>query len=344
MAAKGCCTEWEQEVVLYHDGELSESGCARVDRHLNKCADCASFLSDLSQEELMLAGRLRRQVSAFTPGPQFSAGVMNLLEHRNPETIWTRLQHALYDLTVVTFIRSRPHMAAAISLLVCLVGALMSAQVGDVANEQYFNITRSGKVLRTTLYDLMYVARPEGEFFELPDGSTLYASPGTWFSVESFQEGGGAVSVGSDRRISLKSGEIFIDVRPAKEAFSVVTANSKTTVFGTQFYVGVEVGANKHTLVGVREGRVIVEKLGRSVMGSTVLTNGQQTNVITRNGKTVLQAPDPIDEELLARLDRFYEARSDRTLQQKAPVAPKFDGKLPFAEDFHLENPDDSNE
>ncbi|MDP8244964.1 MAG: FecR domain-containing protein [Candidatus Hinthialibacter antarcticus] len=340
MAVKGCCTEWEQEVVLYHDGELSESGCSRVDRHVNKCADCSAFLSELSLEESMLAGRLRRQAAPFAPDVAFSANVMYLLEHRSPETIWTRMQGWLYEMTVVTFVRSRPHMAAAISLLVCLVGALLTAQVGDVASDQYFNITRSGKVMRTTLYDLMYVVRPEGEFFELPDGSTLYASAGTWFSIESFQEGGGAASVGNDRRVSLKSGEIFIDVRPAKEAFSVVTTNSKTTVFGTQFYVGVEVGADKHTLVGVREGRVIVEKLGRSMMGSTVLTNEQQTNVITRNGKTILSAPDPIDTSLLARLDRFYEARSDRSLQQKAPIAPKFEGGLPLVEGLGANTPD----
>ncbi len=339
MAAKGCCTEWEQEVVLYHDGELSESGCSRVDRHLTKCAECSTFLSDLSQEESMLAGRLRRQAAPFTPNPAFSSGVMHLLKHRSPETIWTRMQGWLYEMTVVTYVRSRPHMAAAISLLLCLAGALLSAQVGDVSDDQYFNITRSGKVMRTTLYDLMYIVRPEGEFFELPDGSTLYASPGTWFSIESFQEGGGAASVGSDRRISLKSGEIFIDVRPAKEAFSVVTANSKTTVFGTQFYVGVEVGSDKHSLVAVREGRVIVEKRGRSMMGSTVLTDQQQTNVLTRNGKTILSAPDPIGPSLLARLDRFYEARNDRSLQQQAPIAPEFEGSLPFVEGLEVTTP-----
>ncbi|MBI1390056.1 MAG: hypothetical protein GC154_16565 [bacterium] len=328
MAAKGCCTEWEQELVLYGDGELAKDGSERVERHLHKCQECSSFYNEMVREENLISGALRRQAAPFAPRDAFSESVMMALEARSPETVWTRLQNYLHELTVVTYVRTRPHMAAAISLLICLAGALIAPQINTPSEDHYIHVTRNGKVFRVSLLEPIHVWNAEGEFFELPDGSILYATAGTWFSLEAFQEGGGAASVGSDRLISLKSGELFVDVRPAKEAFSILTTNSRTTVFGTQFYVGVQVGVDKHTTVGVRQGRVIVEKQARNQLGSTVLTDGEETHVISRNSKVTLSAPDTIDPELLARLNRFYDARSDRTMQRLEPNLPAIEGEI----------------
>lgn len=329
MAVNGCCTEWEQEIVLFHDDELSEAGAERVRKHIARCAACSAFSSDFIRSESLLAGSVRGMTEPFTPDDAFAGGVMAALEDRSPDTIWTRLQAWLYDQAVVTYVRTRPHMAVAISLLICLAGALFAAQVGDVADGRTLSLQRSGKIQQITLLEPIFIARPEGEYFELPDGSILFASQGSWFSVESFQEGGGDASVGNDRRISLKSGELFIDVRKAKEAFCIVTANAETTVFGTQFYVGVSLQGDRRTTVAVREGRVMVEKHGRNQTGSTMLAAQEQTIVSTHGGRILLRPPETIEADLLARLDRFYDARNDRSMRQDPALSPAVkDGSL----------------
>jgi len=184
-----------------------------------------------------------------------------------------------------------------------------------VEEEHFVHIKRNGTLMRITPFEPIYISRPEGEFIEFPDGSLAYATYDTWFSVNAYQDEGGASNVGTDRRLSLNSGELYIDVRPAKEGFSVLCPNSRTMVFGTQFYIRINSGPMKETTVVVRTGQVSVEKLGKDQMASTIVEKGFMTKVFSYDGTVRMRVPYKADSVLMKRLHLFNEAKETRTAQ-----------------------------
>lgn len=308
MVANGCCTEWEQEIVLYLDNEISAEMGLRVEKHLRKCSECSAYYAEVAREERFLAGRIRHAVEADLPGEAFTAQVMRSLPEQPLGWVDQVKQYVAEGGAWLMAPRQRS-LAFALTLLICSIGLYFTLYVGQQTQERYLNIQRSGSLFRTTLMEPFYIDNPAGERFGLPDGSVLFATRGTWFSIDSFPDAKTSnANIGEDRRISLKSGEVFIDVEPAKEAFSVVTMNSKTTVFGTQFYVRTDSHQDgyRDTLVAVREGRVIVAKQGRKPMGSTELTDQQMTRVTTLKENTHLQVPCRVEEDLHTRLESIF--------------------------------------
>ncbi len=316
----GCCTEWEQEILLSLDGELSPAGCERVRRHLEKCEDCARFCRVIEREEQLLSGRLRQKADlAAVPG-LIANQVMDVLPSLQPITWSQRFSEQAWAAAAYCLDRNRRHYALAASMLICVVGVLFTMRVGNVEEEHFVHIKRNGTLMRITPFEPIYISRPEGEFIEFPDGSLAYATYDTWFSVNAYQDEGGASNVGTDRRLSLNSGELYIDVRPAKEGFSVLCPNSRTMVFGTQFYIRINSGPMKETTVVVRTGQVSVEKLGKDQMASTIVEKGFMTKVFSYDGTVRMRVPYKADSVLMKRLHLFNEAKENRTAQRLVPL------------------------
>ncbi|HOJ59188.1 MAG TPA: zf-HC2 domain-containing protein [bacterium] len=316
----GCCTEWEQEIHLYIDGELSPAGCERVRRHLAKCEDCACFYRVVEREEQLLSGRLRQKVAMSAVPSLIADQVMDVIPSLQPITWGQRITKPVWAAASYCLDQNRRHYALAASMLICVIGVLLTMRIGNVEEEHFVHIKRNGTLMRVTLFEPIYISRPEGEFIEFPDGSLAYATYDTWFSVNAYQDEGGTSNVGTDRRLSLKSGELYLDVRPAKEGFSVICPNSRTMVFGTQFYIRINSGPMKETTVVVRTGQVSVEKLGKDQMASTIVEKGYMTKVFSYNGTVRMRIPYKADPLLMKRLNLFNEAKEDRSAQRLVPL------------------------
>lgn len=325
MNKTGCTPQWEQELMLYLDGELNRDDALRIETHLVECPACEEFYHGLTREERLLAGHLRHEIEANRPDSAFTHSVMERLPEHTPSVVAV-LRHALT--------RRVPRLrwgtvAVAATLLVCCVAIVATLNTGTPLEEQLIRVVRNGIVEAKPLYSLYYVDNDNGEFFELPDGSTLYATRGTWFSIDSFpKDDPGSTIVQNDRMISLKVGEVFAQVNRAKEAFSIVTANSQTRVFGTHFYVGAD--GTRETTVAVRKGRVYVDKIARGQIGAVELVGGieingrvvgaKMTTVQTRDDRQViLDSPSDISGELLDRLAVFFQAVQNRSLRPDVP-------------------------
>ncbi len=319
MVTNGCCTEWEQEIILYLDHELSPKGRARVERHLSRCLSCARYYREIEREEYLLSGYLSHEVQPSFPENLFTDEVMNALPDSKPRTYGRKALELLLSVTRQISARDRWHVAVAASILICLAGVLVTLTMGNVPQEQFVQIKRLGQFYPYRIHEPIYITNSQGEFFEFPDGSIAYAVRDTCFTIESYQEGSSDSNVGMDRQLRLKFGALFLDVRPAKERFSVICSTARASVFGTQFYIHINRGPQKEAIVAVREGRVQVEKLGQDQMANTVLDERQMTRVYSANGIVRLHAPKLIDSALLRNLDLFDRARSDRSVQRMFP-------------------------
>lgn len=321
MADNGCCMEWEQEIVLYHDNELSPESCLRVEKHLRKCSRCSEYYTALAREERFMAGRLRHQFAAPLSNRAFTDQVMRRLPAQ-PLSASERAMEWAKEYAEWMFASGRRSVALAMTLLICALGAYWAVQVGLHIEETTLNIQRNGAIFRTTLLEPLSSTFETGEYFELPDGSILYATQGTWFQIESFPNHDEERSdIEEERRIKLVLGELFIDVQSRRETFSVVIENNaKITVHGTQFYVATDRYSNViQTKVAVREGRVNIEKM-RNQLGATYIHSEEMTSVNTINGSIQLQFPETIDPLLLERLDLFDEQKDNPSMRWEAPL------------------------
>ncbi len=317
MVIKGCCTEWEQEIILYLDNELSPKSRSRVESHLSRCSSCAWFYRQLEREECLIAGHLYHETHVHLPSDEFTDEIMGNLPDSKPRTYTRKVVELMLSASREVASKGKWHVTIAASILICLAGALATLSVGHVPKEEFINIKRYNKWYPCRIHEPIVISDLNGEFFEFPDGSIAYATYGTCFTIESYQEGSSDSNVGRDRQLRLKMGSLFLDIRPRKERFSVVCSNARASVFGTQFYIDIDYGPKKTTTVAVREGRVQVEKLGHNQTATTVLDTGQMTRVYSANGVYQLQPPSQITGALLRQLDVFYNARSDRSIQQR---------------------------
>ena len=300
MAVNGCCIEWEQEITLYLDGELPSESRSRVERHLKKCPCCSRFFYQLEREEHLLAGKIRHQAIEFLPPPDFCNRVMDALPPYVPNLLTQRLSSCWQQVREFFTSEGHRHMALAASMVICLMGILLSLQAGDVKEPHYIHLKVNGILTREILPEIFVPKQINGEYYEFPDSSTVFASYGSHFIVDDYPQDNQTEDIKNERRLILRSGEIFVDVQPARESFTILTANTQITVFGTQFYVWSKNTANKETVVAVRKGSVMVERRGNNQMGSVRLESGQQTIVSTKDGKTSLHVPEPVDADLMA--------------------------------------------
>ncbi len=333
---RGCCTEWEQEIMLYMDHELSPESCERVQRHLDRCDECARFYRVFDREEQLLSGRIRHQMESAVDTDLFADLVMSDIPAFQPITLPQRIKGYAGAAFAYVFDPHRRHYSLAASILICVVGILFAMQVGYVTEESPIHIVRNGTVMSVLPKQAIWISplQSEGEFIELPDGSLVYASKNTCFSIDSYPETSGKSNIETERSLSLIYGSICIDVNPAKEGFSVTCSNAKAKVFGTQFFIGTNSGPNKITVVGVRKGEVMVEKRGRNQLGYTVLRQREMTKVTSvRDDKVSLPSPYSLHPDLRRLLDCFNEARSDRSARRMLPVL-----NVTNSEDFVINN------
>ncbi len=326
MTAKGCCTEWEQEIILYLDNELSNEGMKRVDKHLTLCPLCKSFYQQMEREEILLAGVVRQETKSYIPNLAFTDQVMMNLPTSQSFTFPKALWNKTCELSDTLLEKGRRHYAVAASILICVIGIFATLNLGNVEGHTSIHFKRSGTIYSCSPQQPFFVYRPQGEYFEFEDRSILYATPETLFSIEAYPDQEEKNDVGMERRIRLQSGELFVDVEKRKEGFSVVSPNARVTVAGTQFYIQVTPGPSKVTTVAVREGQVVVGTEGRN----TVPTAGQMTRIYAMQSgkKIVLQSPEPTESmrpDIVHRLEIFNESITKSDFNPLTPDEALYD-------------------
>ncbi len=321
---RGCCTEWEQEIMLFMDHELSNDGSERVQHHLDRCEECARFYRIIDREEQLLSGRIRHQFEMNVDPDIIADLVMSDIPAFQPITFPQRVMGYAGTASRFLFDRNRRHYSLAASILICVMGILFAMRVGNVSDERSIHLVRNGNVIRWLPKEPILISplQPEGEFIKLPDDTLVYAEKDTCFYIETYPDpqNSGNSNIEEERSLHLMYGSLCLDVSPAKEGFSVSCSNAKAIVFGTQFYMSTTPGPNKVTLVGVRKGEVMVEKRGKNQMGRTVLHQREMTKLTNLNGNISLPVPYALHPDLRRLLDCFNEACTDRSAWRMIPV------------------------
>lgn len=285
MDRECCFPEWEQEIWLYLDNELPEEDRIRVERHLENCRRCREFLVDIRPVESCI--RSHFDAAAAHPLPEnFTDEVINYLPSMialpRYRSLWLALGRYLTPRVIGGAMRRHPVTVAALFLL--CVGSLFSAWLGRVEYDYRVKVIASGE--RAFLVDLsesIWCEDPDGQLYELPDESLLFAQSGAVFSIEAYQ------NHGDDRWISLKRGEIWLDVitKDQREGFTVSTPEARVKVMGTCFAVRRE---ERKTCVQVVRGSVLVENVGRGTPKSCRLNVAERVTA-DRRGRLVDWGP-----------------------------------------------------
>ena len=139
MASNGCCLEWEQELMLFLDNELSSNRRSRVEKHVLHCSSCARFSHELQREELLLAGHLQHEVQEPVAGPVWTERVMQAIPHTATQRFRWRMTESFVDFSHFLLAEGRWHVAVALSILICVVGKLAVIRVRDVDAESFLS-------------------------------------------------------------------------------------------------------------------------------------------------------------------------------------------------------------
>jgi anti-sigma factor ChrR (cupin superfamily) len=119
------CNEFEQDLVLYHYGDLSAEDRDQLATHLRVCPGCATYLEEL-------AALLPLTVNTDQPGEQFWQNYSREMRHKLAElqekkSWWQELQSALRPWTL-------PALAgtAVVALAITLNTANKTTPINDV--------------------------------------------------------------------------------------------------------------------------------------------------------------------------------------------------------------------
>lgn len=303
MWSEPCFSEWEEEILLYLDNELPPEGRARVELHLQRCVHCQRFMGEQRRIETELGFDLRLKQRAHSLPADFTHSVTANLPGMKPLPFVQRWLIAWENTW-------RPddwwagicrHAAVAVSLLLLLLVGGGSSLL-DASDENYgIQIVEVGKRAFTLPMGNMIANDSDHTvMYRLPDYSHILALPKTSFHIDSYQH------LGDDRAIRIARGEIWCDVLPTSEGFSVKTPHATVRVIGTRFAVKV---ALDKTGIDVVRGQVLAEKREGGMPKTAAVLEGHKT-VIPRRGR--IQFPSRIEagrEEQIAkafnRVDEF---------------------------------------
>ncbi len=274
-----CFSEWEQEIWLYLDGELSSEDRLRVERHLEHCRRCREFLADVQPVEDRFSFHLQASAAAHPLPVNFTKKIMSKLPGMIPMPWYQRLWSlARYGMTPEGIERTfRYHPVTAMALFILCVVTLFSVWLANQGGDYFVEVTPvEGKPFRVRLSESIRCDDPEGRIYELPDSTLVLAETGAVFSIDAYLDNG------DGRWISVKRGTVVFDVESIpREGFTVTTPQASIKVMGTCFAVSLE---GRETAVEVASGSVLVEDAGREYAKYCILKPGESVTADHRRG------------------------------------------------------------
>lgn len=272
------CAQIERMFQAHIDGELGQSDAVILEHHLADCPDCVALLRSHQRAcaqicEAFAADRLRHSLAA------------KVLEHvpdlehvttLDVEAVNWRAKHPVGRWARLA--RRMPAVAGAMLLILAValvsqwpsspgtgsgvIGVVTHAQ-GHAKYSEYDSVRRDIVALKG------FVKR--GQRYETGAGEALMLTLAGPTHVKLNQDT--RVRLYDERKITVETGTIWLDVGKDGRLFRVITPSGGITVFGTVFEVSVDA---EKTTVTVAEGRVQVE----NEVAFRELLPGQQAEII----------------------------------------------------------------
>lgn len=298
MWSECCFSEWEREILLYIDNELPPEGRTRVEHHLGHCNPCGHYYEEQRRIEAELGFDLRLHQRAHPLPLDFDEHIAGTLPRMKMLSLGQRMaifleEHWRPD---AWWAYTRRHAAVATSLLLLLmVGggssllnlpqARYDVQVIEVAKRAFLQPVGES-ISNNTSLDIMY---------RLPDMSHIIAKPNSSFAFDAYQRRG------DDRALRMTRGELWCDVLPTEQGFSVTTPHAIVRVIGTRFAVKV---SPTETSVDVIEGQVLIEKRDQGYPKTAAVRAGRHS-AVPRRGR--IQVPSKLDAKRLGEVHSAFE-------------------------------------
>lgn len=237
------CSQWEQLISEYLDGELSREDGERVERHLLECKSCAEFFKNIKAdgEAVAEAFDLPRLTTAA-----FADRVMEAV--RRPARRHKRWPWAIATIAasiVVAFLMLPSDNIGSVTRIMDRSGARADGgvelvQADTVADAKMGSAIKRGDIISTSAGRVVFVRLKTGdEIIINHDSRVIFAG------------------AEPDHRgiLDLAGGEAFVRAAKGKGAFAVRTPAGTATVLGTQFGVAFD-GPGRCTVLTVVEGVV----------------------------------------------------------------------------------------
>ena len=110
------CAEFEEQIALFVENDLSDAEVTGVEQHLESCAECREFAAELRESQAMVKG-LRREPIDDAVFADVRAHVIRHVSNVRPAPLWPKYAIAatlLVMLTAAAWWRTRPAIPAGV--------------------------------------------------------------------------------------------------------------------------------------------------------------------------------------------------------------------------------------
>lgn len=287
------CTQVERMFQAHIDGELGQSDRVILEQHMADCPACAALLRKHQRAcahlcEAFVDHRLTHSLveSVLDHVPE-----MEPVDQLDMEAVNWRLKHPVGRWQRAA--RLMPAVAGIVLLILALTLMSQWPTPPGAGSNVVGVVTHCSGVVKSSTYDGVtrqavavkdFVER--GERFETGSGDALMlalAGPTQLKLNENTR-----IKLFDERKLSVETGEIWLDVGRDGRLFRVTTPMGVITVFGTAFEVAVD---GDRTVVTVEEGKVQVE----NEIAFREVAPGQQVELVS-GGPLVPRSVDVASE------------------------------------------------
>lgn len=238
----------------YHHGNASSEETQFLESYYNLFQNEPDIFNSLSEEE------------------------KNQIKENISEGLWNRISKKERGSDKVMRIDTRFMRVAAAAVVIGIVASLFF--INNKSNKTRPNVAVQPVTYKTKTDEIAQIPlhQKENRVIFLPDGSTVFLSPGSRLNYPSSFDG-------SKKREVYLRGQAYFDIKHnAKRPFIVHTGNVETTVLGTAFNIKAQ-RDEKKIIVTVTRGKVRVSD-DHKTLG--IITPQQQINYDTEKGTATL--------------------------------------------------------
>ena len=321
------CSQWEQLISEYLDGELPREDGERVERHLLECKSCAQFFKNIKAdgEAVAEAFDLPRLTTAA-----FADRVMGAVRHpARRRKRWPWAIATIAASIVVAFLARPPHNIGSVTRIMDRSGARADGgvelfQAEAVADAKMGSAIKRGDIISTSAGRVVFVRLKTGDEIIINHGSlVIFTGPDP------------------DHRgmLDLAGGEAFVRAARGKGTFAVRTRAGTATVLGTQFSVAFD-GPGRCTVLTVVEGAVRFH----NSHGEKLVTAGQQSVASVEDAPSQPKAVDAhaltawTDPPSAARLEQIARRLVEDLEARVVPDKDVFEAGEPIYVTVELDN------
>jgi|GEM_PF-3417993 len=310
------CSEWENLISEYIDGELPAEDAARVEQHLLECSDCAEFFKGARADgELVSAAFDLPHLNTAAFAQRVMDAIQTPVRHRD-RSRWPWAVAAVAASILLAFLVSRPTNIGRVTKIMDRTGLVAHGGVelrraGAAEGADLNSLIKPGDTIQTTGDRVVFVALKTG------DEVAINASSSVTLAGEDDAHRNVVV---------VNKGETFVRAAKGKGSLVVATEAGTATVLGTEFSVLFDPEALR-TAVTVLEGTVRFH----NSLGEKIVTADQQS---VASADSAPSQPKTVDAQALtawvdppsaARLEQVARALTENLSARVEPSKSVFE-------------------